>query len=437
MLSSLLISVFLFTSLLAAEPARKAPPRSTLLDSDVLKALCPAKTACTVLDKLVAGKDTSDNDLVFAGVQEKPKTKGKARGVAEDDGNEPCLPAPYGLLHVQMGHVVSVEPIVVLRAGDCEYGARGGGESIELDGQTATYTIEGGSNWAWSESKTWEIWPRVRKIAEESTGWWTVSSNFSHHTRDLRRGRTTVEWFVPNCTKNGEPPESNEENDSTKPGANANYAYLEIPRLDTAVKLEWKSAAFPSAGLVITSQKDDGFITFGNPGTARDARFRVIALSPHQLLVEVADPQISDRAKNWINDDHVEVWAGPELIGYETPCIMRGPAGKDAEDTNHPGVAQQWGIRTSDGAVFRGMGKPQTDPRVDRVELDSADWGHVARFRITFAKDVAAVTVAYSDSDEGKRQRRIIATSRINLRDSLTLGTLAPAPPRPRRPPRQ
>jgi hypothetical protein len=73
------------------------------------------------------------------------------------------------------------------------------------------------------------------------------------------------------------------------------------------------------------------------------------------------------------------------------------------------------------------MGKPQGDPKVERVELESADWGHVYRFRITFAKDLSSVTVAYSDSDHGKRQLRLVATSDIKLRDAFSLGTLAPA----------
>jgi hypothetical protein len=421
---SLFTSAVLFTTLLAAEPAKNGAPRSNLPDAAVLKALCPAKTACTVLDKRVAGKAAGGDGLVFAGVEEKPKAKGKQQ--EPEDGDEPCLPAPYGLLHVQSGRVVSVEPIVTLREGDCSYGVRGGGETITFDGKTATYTMEGGSNWAWSESKTWELRPSVRQILEDSTGWWTVSSNRSHTIRDLRRARTTVDWFVPNCDEHGEPSEVNEENDGAKPG-DANYAYLEIPRLDAAAKLDWKSAAFPTEALVVTSQKNDGFITFGKPGTARDARFRVIALSGRELLVEVADPQISEQAKNWINDDHLELWTGPALIDYYTHCIVRDPAGQDSEFAKRVGVAQQWGIRTADGTIFRGMGKPQSDPKVERVEVDSLDWGHVVRFRIAFAKDLESVTVVYSDSDHGKRQLRMLATSRIKLRDAFTLGVLAPA----------
>jgi hypothetical protein len=34
------------------------------------------------------------------------------------------------------------------------------------------------------------------------------------------------------------------------------------------------------------------------------------------------------------------------------------------------------------------------------------------------------VTVAYSDSDNGKRQKRVIATSRIRLKDPLSLGEI-------------
>lgn len=53
----------------------------------------------------------------------------------------------------------------------------------------------------------------------------------------------------------------------------------------------------------------------------------------------------------------------------------------------------------------------------------------VMRFKITLPKtftspndDAWKITVAYSDSDDGKRQKRIIATSQLKLGSLATLG---------------
>ena len=139
-MSSLVAFVVLFSTLFAAEAAKQGPPPSNLADAAVLKALCPAKKTCTVLDKWSAGKDASGNDLVFAGVQ--VLANGPTKKSEEGYDDEPCLPAPYGLIHVKAGRVLSVEPIETLRVGECSYGARGGGESMTFDGKTATYTME-------------------------------------------------------------------------------------------------------------------------------------------------------------------------------------------------------------------------------------------------------------------------------------------------------
>jgi len=180
---------------------------------------------------------------------------------------------------------------------------------------------------------------------------------------------------------------------------------------------------FPKRSLVVTSKGGDGFLVFGKPGTARDPRFRVLALASRVLVVEIADRKLSAAGKTWVNDDHLEVWAGDELPSYYTHCVQRGPAGNVTAEGKTV-AAQQWGIRTSDGTVFRGWGNPVSDPKVERAELASSDAGTLIRFRITFARDLASVTVAYSDSDDGKRQKRLTATSRIMLKDPLSLGAL-------------
>jgi hypothetical protein len=414
----------LFASLLSAETDTK-PMTSTVPDAVVLKALCPKHRSCRVLEKVAAGRDARGNERTFAGVQEQPPTGAKQQ-VAEGEDTEdgPCLRAPYAILHTTGDRVVSLEPIMTLREdSQCSYGARGGDESLAFDGKTVTFSMEGGSAWAWSEQRTWEIDPRLRLIKSASHGWWTLGSNVSSTTVDHRTGRVRQDFNVPDCGPDGAPP------DSEDVGGAGKYVYTEIPQLaaDDAFAAQWATAAFPKAALLVTSTGGDGYLVFGKAGGARDARFRVLALSGRVLVVEVADAKLSTGGKSWVSDDHLEVWAGGELPSYYTHCVQRGPAGQ----VNAEGkvvAAQQWGIRTSDATISRGWGNPDVDPQVERMELASSDWGKVIRFRITFARDLASVTVAYSDSDNGKRQKRLTATSRIMLKDPLSLGTLGEAP---------
>ena len=159
------------------------------------------------------------------------------------------------------------------------------------------------------------------------------------------------------------------------------------------------------------------------------ALLSLIAAAPAQPALpnsSVADPNIASGGKSWVASDHLEVWGGDELPQGETQtCVVRDPSQKVPERAASVGTAQQWGIRTIDGMVFRGWGNPSVDPKVERVVLKGTPWGEVVRFRVGFAKAFSSLTVAYSDSDHGKRQKRLIATSRIRLKDPLSLGEIA------------
>ena len=67
---------------------------------------------------------------------------------------------------------------------------------------------------------------------------------------------------------------------------------------------------------------------------------------------------------------------------------------------------------------------PQPTVSLPWVRIKSS-FGGLATFRIAFAKEPGSLTVAYSDSDKGKRQKRLTATSRILLKDPLSLGVIA------------
>jgi hypothetical protein len=121
-----------------------------------------------------------------------------------------------------------------------------------------------------------------------------------------------------------------------------------------------------------------------------------------------------------VSDDHVELWMSDDVLinSHARDCEM-----SKAE----PPTLRQWGIRLADGAAFAGYGSPRAMPTVRRASVDE----HTVRLRIELPPpstanghrdDDFSLTVAYSDSDDGKRQKALIATSPLVFGDASTLG---------------
>jgi hypothetical protein len=132
------------------------------------------------------------------------------------------------------------------------------------------------------------------------------------------------------------------------------------------------------------------------------------------LFVEIADDRWTSGGKTWVKEDHVELWmAQSRTVVDAHEC--------DPRPESDP--SRQWGIRISDGSVFPGFGAPAPlagvevvrSGRVARVRIPIADW-------IKGEDDENALAVVYSDSDDGLRQKRLIATSQVERGQELTLG---------------
>jgi hypothetical protein len=142
---------------------------------------------------------------------------------------------------------------------------------------------------------------------------------------------------------------------------------------------------------------------------------RVVVSARGVLYVEIADDRWTAAGPSWVKEDHLEIWLA--ATGTSTPpgdaCEIAGSA------TTNP--ARQWGIRISDGAVFPGFGSPAP---LAGVEVARA--GSVARIKVPlqgFAdSEVPDLTVVYSDSDDGLRQERLIATSDVERGHIDSLG---------------
>ncbi|OJH39382.1 hypothetical protein [Cystobacter ferrugineus] len=178
----------------------------------------------------------------------------------------------------------------------------------------------------------------------------------------------------------------------------------------------WKQAGLGTkdggchlAGGVVTL----GANAYKGPG---DASLEAVLLQDDTLLLEVRDDVWTGPSDTWLNDDHVEVWLSPQ------PPLTISSCGK-------PTAAQkpvQWGIRLSDGRVFPGFGPPK-----QTLQVESA-WAPDRRARLLKVKlppDFEGITAVYSDSDTGKKQEKMIATSRVKFGRPETLNPLSPTSP--------
>jgi len=226
-------------------------------------------------------------------------------------------------------------------------------------------------------------------------------------------------WFRAAFSDHPEPPFDPGGNQPVNPGQDVcrTYEYALIPdvRLDEAFGADgWKSAALGRCALDVDGSKGHGYLRFGKTRGRSDASFRVLLAGPI-LFVEVRDDIFTGPTQNWVNDDHLEIWLGPEV---DDRCSL---GCMEETETEHRlrFPAYQWGVRIMDAQVFPAAGRPTAMVTVERIQVDA----NTVRLRIELPEPFNAITVAYSDSDDGRTQKSLLATSRFTFGDGSTLGT--------------
>lgn len=195
-------------------------------------------------------------------------------------------------------------------------------------------------------------------------------------------------------------------------GAEFVYAALPAVAIDDAFAGSgWKTTGLGRCALHIdaSGKEAHGFVVHGKPGDPRDAAMRVVASARGALFVEVEDDRKVGPSARWIADDHLEIWMAKQMPSYMDHCLEPGEK------------PVQWGIRLADAKVFPGAGNP--DPTALTVERAEAPGG-IVRLKITLPPKHEGLSVVYSDSDDGRKQERLIATSRLRFNDAPTLGRL-------------
>lgn len=421
----------------AAPPQAPSPepaPPPTPAKPQLASLLCGDGGVCVVRRDRAAGRDAAGRPLrvvsVYRGVEwsdpssppTRPEGGATDLGLEETDtedrttatlGYLGCHRFDYWLLTEETPAAPRAERLVTL----CNdgHGAAGMGEdTLTVGDNEVTLTISGGSNWRGSRTTEVSLSPlRIRR--ESADYYWVMGNNRETRSWDAEAFSGLVTWFSPTCQDDGTPPEPD------GPGGGSDkdpYAYVPIPAVDFEgdfATAGWKSAALGRCAAGVDGAGRGGFVPFGKPGAAGDASLRVVASRAGELFVEVTDDRWVGASGNWVKDDHLELWLAPELPTYFSHCLEN--------DLPKP---RQWGIRVSDGQVFAGLGKPDVKAiSVERVAVS----GTTVRLKLTLPKGFEAISLVYSDGDDGKTQERLLATSALVHGRVETLGALREVPP--------
>lgn len=405
----------------AAAAAQGKPALGSL---DLQKLLCQDKNLCKLLRNWDAGRDAANQPMQIveitlnSTITEALKT---SQSYYDENDERQCEPLQYWFVQPTLvdTKAQNADPTLLLELCNDGYGAAHIGEdTIEVSPNRFTHSQMGGSASRWSQTTTIEL-PSFRLLEESTNGW---------HNLFRERDNTIWNWTNMTGQNNGFTPgcEDNEIEDREKEDPD-NYAYepiLVFPSLPKDFRNNgWKNTRLDTCSTLVSSSIDPdysksqssyfgtGFITHGDvhehPDADRhtDASFKVVMASPTEIYVEITDNIWIETAPSILHADHLELWARTETV-----CPK-------ATTKN----LFQWGI-TLDGKVQTLYGKPAQSPTAERVLVKVDGTTKTYRFKITLPEAYDAITLVYSDSDNGTQQERLIATSRIKYRDQFTLG---------------
>ncbi len=368
--------------------------------TSVQAALCNGRSPCFIARTQAAGAGADGLTLSVVEL---------VLGARESNWREPhsvCVPYEVWVASHRGAQLESWQRVAAL----CNdgYGARGIGEDeIIVTPGHVDLAQTGGSAWGWSSGRRLQLSP-LRVLQESLSGSWILGANTGSETWDWTTFSGRAQWFSPPCKADGTAP-------STEIGGDGDpFESVLIPRVvvsDAYRATGWRGTPLGACATVVDASGRGGFVVHGTPGAPTDAVMKFVAIDARTLIVEVGDDRWSSGAASWLHEDHLEIWTGPAL-GYHDDCV--DPSVKPL----------QWAVRLSDGHVFVAHGKPSTTIQVERQVIDAT---HV-RMRLVMASDIKGISVVYSDSDDGRTQERLLATSALKHGVAATLGRLRTIP---------
>jgi hypothetical protein len=265
-----------------------------------------------------------------------------------------------------------------------------------------THEQSGGASERWSTSRTLQLSP-LRLVSEGSRSFHAATPDKeSGDYFDYEELSGEVVRAAPECAP-GEP----------SLGART-LPYLPQVQVEPSyLQGGWKQAGLGSCALVAPH------FLLGSQDDPKDAALKALLVAPDTLLVEVRDDRWTGPGAKWLNDDHVELWLGPQPPEESTGCGKPAP-------TQRP---VQWAVRVTDGQVFPAHGTPKAKLEVERAEISGPKGVVGYRLKVTLPTPFGGVAVVYSDSDAGKKQELMLATSLVQFARAGTLNPVRVVPP--------
>ncbi len=368
--------------------------------------LCANRAPCALSETLDAGKDAQGQSLQvkhlslgwakISDVQDAQEAKfGGGRQEEGDRANGQCEAEEYWLLR---GGKVTQLLLALCNDG---YGASGIGEdSVEVGSNRITHTRFGGAGQRWTETRTLQLSPLEELKRNERSFFAGSPDQTTERTWEAWRLRGTVEVSAPDCEEDAEA--------APAPYGKDDLSLPMLPRvaMDAAyVKEGWKRTGLGDCALAAR------FLVLGGKGPIRDDELKALLVAPDTVIIEVRDDRWTGPGKKWLADDHVELW-----LGTTPPEELNTCAAPGAEQQ-----AVQWGIRIADDQVFPAHGAPAQPLGVEKVELREGKVLVGYRLKVTLPGPASALSVLYSDSDSGKKQERLLATSPLKFARPETL----------------
>jgi hypothetical protein len=381
----------LLLCLLGAPPASSSDP------------LCAKREPCHVVETLDAGKDARGQalqvkhlNLGWAGIDTAGQSLGRKFGPG---GRKAKGSRAEGECEASEWWLVAPPRPAQLLLSVCNdgYGAAGVGEdTVTVSDNQFTHERTGGSREKWSTTRTLRLSPLQLMNESQRTSSASVSGEVKEDGDfwDFDGLRGEVIRAAPDC-----------ESGESSPGERT-LPYLPQVQVERGFLQEgWKQAGLGTCAL------ESGHFLLGNQDDPKDAALKALLVASDTLLVEVRDDKWTGPSTKWLNDDHLELWLAPHAPEDLTGC------GKPAKEQ----LPVQWGIRLVDGKVFPAFGSPKQPLGVERAELPGKKGYQV---KVKLPMPFKGISVVYSDSDSGKKQELMLATSLVKFGRPETLNSV-------------
>jgi hypothetical protein len=347
---------------------------------------------CVVSSEKKAGEDADHVALKVVQV-----SRGEKKNPEDEEVRGECSPDERWLVR----GTTPPEARLLLKLCNDGYGAAGVGEDvIKVAPNRLSHEQSGGSAWRWISSREFQLSP-PKLLSVTSTSFHATTSQLTDETRwswETFSGERTRAISL--CQDDGTPDQREEAEPKTVKSAMVPKLKLPTEFVDGG----WKDTALGGCAARAS------YFTYGGKGTDEDASLKVVAASDTELYLEVTDDVFTANETKWIAGDHLELWLSEEDRSSSEDCVGR-----------HGPEAFQWAIDLPSGAMRAGQGA-----RVGLPKVELAQKGTLVRVKLTLPLGVwKAITVVYSDSDDGKKQKRLIATSQFAFPQAATLGRLS------------